>query len=161
MKLNFKNCFILFLIFIVTFFMFIHISIHISNDEKFLENLYYIKESPIHGKGVFASVKLNKDSDLGVVIVKHKKNIKYFRLYDTDRFMKDHNGDIFKEHRSISRYINHSETPNTEIIINENTCRLRTINDIKEGEEITVNYKPFRDSYMNGFMDDINSSTDI
>ena len=144
-----------FLLFLITFLVFIFATIHILNNETFVESLYHVKESGIHGKGAFASVKLNKDSDLGIIVVRGENNIRFFRRYNTDRFFKDKDQKVFKEHRSLGRYLNHSETPNCEIVINNNTCSLRTINEVQEGEELTTNYKPFRDAYLGGYMIDV------
>ena len=144
-----------FLIFVITFLVFSFATIHILNNETFIESLYHIKESNIHGKGAFASVKLNKDSDLGVIVVKGENNIRFFRRYNTDRFFKDKNQKTFKEHRGLGRYLNHSDTPNCRIIVNNNTCSLQTITEIKEGEELTAHYRPFRDAYLSGYMIDV------
>ena len=141
---------------ILTFLFFCITSIHILNNETFLESLYYINDSPIHGKGVFASVKLNKDSDLGIIVINGKKNMKIYRRHQHDRFFNKSNGELFKEHRALGRFINHSENPNTIIILNRNSCSLKTIRDIKEGEEITTDYTPFRNAYLNGYMGDVN-----
>ena len=131
------------------------ITIHILNNETFHESLYYISDSPIHGKGVFASVKINKDSDLGIIIL-NGVAMKMYRRYEHDRIFKDHRGEEFKEHRGLARFLNHSDTPNAEIIVNNNSCSLKTIKEINEGDEITANYRPFRDKYMGGYMMDIN-----
>ena len=144
-----------FLLFSITFLVFIFATIHILNNESFVEALYHVKESTIHGRGLFASVKLNKDSDLGVIVVRGENNIRFFRRYNTDRFFKDKNQKTFKEHRGLGRYLNHSETPNCKIIVNNNTCSLKTIKDIQEGDELTANYKPFRDAYLGGYMIDV------
>tara|TARA_Y100000389_G_scaffold198012_1_gene233706 strand:- start:9125 stop:9490 length:366 start_codon:yes stop_codon:yes gene_type:complete len=120
-----------------------------------MNSLYYISESDIHGKGVFASVRINNDSNLGIIVIKGDHNIRVHRRYENDRFFKGKDGIIFKEHRDIGRFINHSDNPNTKIMIGKNSCSLVSIKEIKEGEEITTGYRDFRKYYMGGYMSDI------
>jgi len=104
------------------------------------ENKYYkplpdcltIKESPIHGLGLFAKEDIPAGINLGITHY-------------------DHDGYITRT--PLGGFYNHSNEPNCERIENENYmqlfdqensqtyyCELFTLRKIKAGEEITVKY---------------------
>lgn len=153
--MKYKTILYTILICILTFLFCCVTTIHILNNESFLESLYYISDSQIHGNGVFAAIAIKKDSDLGIIVIRKKQNMRMFRKYPNDRVFKDKKGILFKEHRDIGRFVNHSTNPNTKIIVNGDFCRLKTLVEIKEGEEITTDYTPFRIHYEGGYMEDV------
>ena len=95
-----------------------------------LPDFLTIKESKIEGLGIFATKEIKEGSDLGIS-----------HVYD-DRFP---DGYI---RLPIGAFINHHEMPNSKGILSESDqllgkikhIRIITIKDIKEGEEITLDY---------------------
>jgi SET domain-containing protein len=81
-----------------------------------------IGKSEIEGNGLFAT------DDIGAI---HTIGITHVR---DDRF---EDGYI---RTPLGGFFNHSETPNCEVIIDEDTIWLRTIKEIKAGEELTATY---------------------
>jgi hypothetical protein len=76
-----------------------------------------IKNSKIHGKGVFSKLDFSKNDIIGLA---HE------------------NGQPVT---NLGKFYNHSEKPNTESILINNKRILKPLKKIKKGEEITVNYR--------------------
>ncbi len=98
-----------------------------SNFEKLktfepLSSSLTIKKSPIHGLGLFATCKIQKDSKLGISHVKD------------DRFS---HGYI---RTPLGGFFNHSKKPNCEAIYDGDYIILKTLFNIEAGDEITVDY---------------------
>tara|TARA_Y100000592_G_scaffold11313_1_gene16018 strand:- start:95 stop:604 length:510 start_codon:yes stop_codon:yes gene_type:complete len=83
-----------------------------------------IKNSEVHGLGLFAVTDIEANTELGISHVKD------------DRFQ---HGYI---RTPLGGFFNHSEEPNCEAYIDEanNFIRLRTLTQIKSGLELTVKY---------------------
>lgn len=81
-----------------------------------------IKESEVDGLGLFAAEDILKDTDLGISHVYNKAFL--------DCYIRTPLGGFF----------NHSSDPNCEAIKAPATIFLRTLKDIKVGEELTVKY---------------------
>lgn len=81
-----------------------------------------IKNSSIDGLGVFATEDLEKDKILGITHV------------EDDRF---EDGYI---RLPLGGFFNHSEEPNCECYKDGEFLKLKTLKNIKAGEEITVKY---------------------
>ena len=81
-----------------------------------------IKTSKIHGLGLFAVKPIKAKYEFGI---SHIKNNKF-----PDGYIRTPLGGFF----------NHSDNPNCEAYKKGDYIRLRTIKDIKEGEEITATY---------------------
>ena len=98
-----------------------------SNFEKLktfepLPSSLTIKESPIHGLGLFASKKIISKKELGITHVKDKRfSHGYIRT-------------------PLGGFFNHSVTPNCEAVYDGDFIRLSTLTDINLGDEITVDY---------------------
>lgn len=82
-----------------------------------------IKDSPIHGLGLFAKQDIVKGIELGITHV-YDENFEnnYIRT-------------------PLGGFINHSETPNCELFDLGRHYVVRTIKHIKRGEELTVKYR--------------------
>ena len=81
-----------------------------------------IKESPIHGLGLFASKKIISKKELGITHVKDKRfSHGYIRT-------------------PLGGFFNHSVTPNCEAVYGGDFIKLSTIKNINLGDEITVDY---------------------
>ena len=78
-----------------------------------------LKQSKVHGMGLFAKSKILKDTSLGMSHI----NI---------------GGEIIRT--PLGGFYNHSETPNCIKYEKDNRFYLKTISDIEEGEELTVKY---------------------
>ena len=86
---------------------------------KPLPDCLTIKNSGIHGLGLFASKNINKYTNLGISHYYYNDSI----------------------HRTpLGGFYNHSNNPNCEKEIVDNKYFLKAIKDIKEDEEITVKY---------------------
>ena len=94
-----------------------------------LPSSLHIKDSPIHGQGLFAKTDINSDTELGESHV--------FLMQDWD-------GEEFKRKEwlrtALGAFINHSDTPNYYVEIRYNVGALTTIQEIQAGDEITVTY---------------------
>ena len=91
-----------------------------------------IKESTIHGKGVFATEDITSGTEIGIWCCTDKKNTVRI-LYNKGMSC------VWYETAMLGRYCNHSLTPNTSVIANEKELILIS-NGISKDEEILVNY---------------------
>ena len=80
-----------------------------------------VKDSPIHGLGVFSLEFIPRDTNLGAAQIKR----------DDGRY------DI----TDLGRYHNHSESPNCYNIMKNGVRSLYSHRNINPGEEITVDYR--------------------
>jgi SET domain-containing protein len=89
---------------------------------------YYltIAKSSIEGLGLFATEDIDYDVPIGIT---HIKDIRF-----QDGYIRTPLGGFF----------NHSETPNCEVIIDGDFIKLKTIKEIKAGEELTATYTLYK-----------------
>lgn len=125
-----------------------------------------IAKSDLHGNGLFATADINADE---VLTTLDGQYISWEQYKDINKqFDKDFNDEklkdtIFMEWNAINKdlllvrafrtkysFINHSRTPNA--IILQNPLRVATLNNIKKGEEILLDYRKeyLSDEYING-----------
>ena len=113
-----------------------------------------LRDSPIHGRGVFAAEFIPRDRMIWMFDAKVDALYKEDEVEGFDKALRDevhHFGYLFKQSsgervwvfcQDEARYMNHSETPNTyfsyETSIYGDDYAAR---DIHIGEEITCNYK--------------------
>lgn len=91
-----------------------------------------IRESQINGKSVFATEDIPLDIEIGIWCCKDaSKGVRL--LYNKGMCC------YWYETEILGRYCNHSLTPNTSVIANENELILIS-NGISKDEEILVNY---------------------
>ena len=91
-----------------------------------------IKESTIHGKGVFATQDIPLNTEIGIwCCTDISKGVRV--LYNGGM------SSSWYETAMLGRYCNHSLTPNTSVIANEKELILIS-NGISKDEEILVNY---------------------
>ena len=98
-----------------------------SNFEKLktfepLASSLTIKNSSIHGLGLFAITEISSETELGISHVKD------------DRFS---HGYI---RTPLGGFFNHSKKPNCEAIYDGDFIKLKTLININSGDEITVDY---------------------
>ena len=84
-----------------------------------------IKESSIHGLGIFATSSISKGTDLGIAHVEMVEWLKFPQNYCRT---------------PLGGFYNHSDDPNCKLVDSDCYKRLVSIKDIKEGEEITCVY---------------------
>lgn len=87
-----------------------------------LPNYLTIKPSGIEGLGLFATDNIDINHMIGVTHVRD------------NRF----EGGYIRT--PLGGFFNHSETPNCEVIIHEEFISLKTIKEVKSGEELTAIY---------------------
>jgi SET domain-containing protein len=85
----------------------------------------FIAESQIHGHGIFAAKQIPKGFDFGITHVADSR-------FD--------NGFI---RTPFGGFINHSFTPNCRLYEIEDTLHIKTIKQIDEGEELSIDYRPW------------------
>lgn len=90
-----------------------------------------VKNSVIHGKGLFASRPIREGQWLGKCMIRHgAKKVGPYSLWDQS-------GETFVEVMCRLRFINHSKEPNVEYQDDLSVIALR---DIRPGEELTHDY---------------------
>ena len=92
----------------------------------------YIGNSPIEGNGVFVSENLSKNEELGISHVKNNSG--------------DFHSDYIRT--PLGGFTNHSEKPNCELYECGEYLKMKTIKNIKSGNELTLDYtlcKPCKD----------------
>ena len=100
-------------------------------DEE-LHQLFYTKESEIHGNGLFARSKIKVGDYMGEydgpVVSENGSHVLWVEKYD----------DVWvgRDGQNLLRYLNHSKKPHAEFIGFE----LYAICDIEVDEEITIDY---------------------
>jgi len=100
-------------------------------DEE-LHQLFYTKESEIHGSGLFARSKIKVGDYMGEydgpVVSENGSHVLWIEKYD----------DVWvgRDGKNLLRYLNHSKKPHAEFIGFE----LYAICDIEADEEITIDY---------------------
>lgn len=91
---------------------------------------YYVSESKIHGRGLFASELIKKGETIGIVEGKKTTVNGDYVLWVSDKTGIRVKCDL--------RFINHADKPNACYF---DTLDVAAIKDIKPGEEITHNYE--------------------
>ena len=145
----------------VAIILFVCILIIITNtftpEHDHLLRYYGVYDSKIHGKGCFAKQNLPAYFDLGIISVHSAKGM--IKIKDPSRegrFYVTKDNMPWREHRLLGRYLNHSDHANCEIYNSSPlTLGLRTRMSIKNGDELTADYFPLREKYMNSDMSDV------
>ena len=91
-----------------------------------------IKDSPIHGQGLFAKVDISIGSELG------ESHCFLMQNYDLETKTWERKEWMRKP---MGAFLNHSSDPNVTVEVRENNAFLIATKDILEGEEITVTYE--------------------
>lgn len=97
-----------------------------------LEKLFFVDDSKIHGKGLFARKKLKKEQFLGTYdgpVTEENDTYVLWVEMKKDKW-------VGKDGKNILRYLNHSFEPCAEF----DGYDLYALRDIKKGEEITFDY---------------------
>ena len=100
--------------------------------EEQLHQLYYAKESGIHGKGLYARDMFKQGDYMGEydgpIVSENGSHVLWVEKYD----------DVWvgRDGQNLLRYINHSATPHAEFI----DFKLYALRDINPDDEITIDY---------------------
>jgi len=106
-------------------------NIMISDKVKF-SNIFSVKSSTIHGRGLFSKTRIVKDSYLGTYSGKKAVNDGMHVLW-----AEQEDGSWEGRHgQNVLRYLNHSRNPSCEFI----GFDLYALRDIHVGEELTIDY---------------------
>lgn len=90
---------------------------------------YTVKQSPVHGKGIFSNTYLSPNVNLGTAMyLKNKKQ----PWIDKNVIRTD-----------LGKYVNHSKFPNIKMIKEDNIINYITIKDIQRNEELFIDYNNF------------------
>lgn len=97
-----------------------------------LENYYYVENSDIHGRGLFARVPIHEGSYMGTYSGPETE------VNDTHVLWAETEDGIWigRDGKNLLRYLNHSKDPSAEF----DGFDLYAIRDIEEHEEITIDY---------------------
>ena len=85
-----------------------------------------IKKSKIDGIGLFAVNDIAKNTDLGITHILNK----------------DYKHDYIRT--PLGGFINHSDTPNAELVDLGSTMRISTLTFIESGEEVKIKYRLYK-----------------
>jgi len=102
--------------------------------------LSYIKESPIHGYGLFAEQEIDEGVVLGVLdgqIIPWKLHSKYHLTLEWNAI--DADTLLVRPYRTKYSYINHQCESN--LILMRDPLRVVTLRRISKGEEMTLDYR--------------------
>ena len=126
------------------------------------EQLYEVRDSPVHGTGVFATGKIKKGTRIIEYTGERISTKEGERRYDDDQndyafvllFTVDKktvlDGGVGG---SDAKYINHSCDPNCEATIDKKRVFIEAIRDIEPGEELNYDYAFERDKKDDGSRD--------
>lgn len=96
------------------------------------DDIVYIAQSPIHGKGLFANVRIPKGTYIGTYEgPEAKRNGKYVL------WVEDEDGLVGRRGMNKLRYLNHCDLPNAEF----DGFDLYALKTISAQQEITINYE--------------------
>jgi len=98
-----------------------------------------IKESPIHGRGVFATVRIPR----GTVVEEIEGKPKHYSKIPSGLLLRrgmEVSKDVYivPAEGSVGWFLNHSERPNCAYDVS--TREIRATKDILRGEELTIDY---------------------
>ena len=91
------------------------------------------KKSPIHGYGIFSSVKIPRGMDFYLVPLNRISSTPAPRLARIAP-------EIYVSDEKVLNWVNHSCESNSELILEQNKVVLRSKRVISAGEEITLDY---------------------
>jgi SET domain-containing protein len=116
------------------------------------EPLYVVRDSHIHGRGVFAARRIRKGTRIVEYTGERISNKEADRRYDDTR-MKRHHTFLFTLDSKIvidgaietgggdASFINHSCEPNCEAVITDRKIFIHALHTIEPGEELAYDYQ--------------------
>ena len=126
--------------------------------------LYRVRQSRIHGRGVFAARRIRKGTRIIEYVGERVSHAEADRRYE-DRPVEDNHTFLFiVDARTVidagvdgnaARYINHSCAPNCETVIEDRRVFIRALRTIQPGEELSYDYQIKREKGDPPEIDDI------
>ena len=126
--------------------------LHVSKSANGREPLHVVRNSAIHGRGVFAARRIRKGTRIVEYVGERIDNDEADRRYD-DTKMKRHHTFLFTADRktvidgaiarggSDASYINHSCEPNCEAVNIDKRIFIHALHTIEPGEELAYDYQ--------------------
>jgi len=100
-----------------------------------LPNYLTIKDSKIEGLGLYATEDIIASKYIGIT---HIKDDQYLQFGIEGRWPNN----LIRT--PLGGFINHSDTPNCELVESDGIMHLSTIKDISSNEELTLKYKTYK-----------------
>ncbi|SRR5258706_15927187 len=119
-----------------------------------MPSLFEVRQSPIHGRGVYALRRLHKGKRLLEYIGERIPPEEADRRYDDDALEIPHTFLFTVDAHTVidaavdgneARFINHSCDPNCEAVDDDGRIFIEVIRNIRPGEELTYDYHLERD----------------
>lgn len=101
-------------------------------ENKELENLFFVEDSHIHGRGLYARVNIDEGDYMGTYFGPNAQENGSHVLWVENEGGKWEG----RDGKNLLRYLNHCEDPHAEF----DGFDLYALKDIPEGEEVTINY---------------------
>jgi SET domain-containing protein len=116
--------------------------------------LYRVRQSAIHGRGVFAARRIRKGTRIIEYVGERVSHAEADRRYE-DRPIEDNHTFLFIVDRrtvidagvdgNAARFINHSCAPNCETVIEDRRVFIEAVQTIQPGEELSYDYQIMRE----------------
>ncbi len=116
--------------------------------------LIEVRDSPLHGKGVFALARIPKGKRVTEYLGERVSHREANRRYDHKHAHDNHTFLFIVDSRTVidagvdgneARFINHACEPNCESVIEERRVFIEALRTIRAGEELTYDYQIQRD----------------
>ncbi|MDH5710085.1 MAG: SET domain-containing protein [Gammaproteobacteria bacterium] len=108
-------------------------------EDSELETLYYVDDSGIHGKGLYARVPIRKGEYMGTYNGPegYEEGDEVLENGSHVLWAEQDNGEwVGRDGQNILRYLNHSPVPHAEF----EGFDLYAVRNIEQGEELTIDY---------------------
>jgi uncharacterized protein len=112
-------------------------------------SLYQVRQSPIHGRGVFAARAIPAGTRIIEYVGERISPDEADKRYDDDQTGHPHILLFTVDKKTVidgavggnaARYINHSCAPNCEAVVEDERVFVEALRDIQPGEELTYDY---------------------
>ena len=116
------------------------------------EPLYVVRDSHIHGRGVFAARRIRKGTRIVEYTGERISNKEADRRYDDTRMKRHHTFLFTLDSKTVidgaiktgggdASFINHSCEPNCEAVITDRKILIHALHTIEPGEELAYDYQ--------------------
>ena len=104
-----------------------------ASNASLLRTFLNVKDSPLHGKGVFAAQDIKKGTLMGAFTGRVLQNTQY----EAHVLVLEDGSSLLVRNRL--KYLNHDTNPNAEI---DENLEVRAVSHIPAGQEVTIDYGP-------------------
>jgi SET domain-containing protein len=114
-----------------------------------------VRQSPLHGKGVFALRRIAKGARVIEYLGERVSHAEADRRYETKDATDNHTFLFIVDRRTVidagvdgneARFVNHGCEPNCESVVEDARVFIETVRPIEPGEELTYDYQIQRDA---------------